>query len=138
MQPSRPFKPLFPEPHFQTIAGHFWRRKLDTERWPVDSRLIETEPGVQVLVESQTPGVAPRGGIVMVHGLEGSGAAGYMRSLSQTALERGFAAHRFHMRTCGGTEHLCQTLYHAGLTSDLLAALRTFQAERRVAQRHRG
>ena len=27
------------------------------------------------------------------------------------------------MRTCGGTEHLCQTLYHAGLTSDLLAVL---------------
>jgi predicted alpha/beta-fold hydrolase len=27
------------------------------------------------------------------------------------------------MRTCGGTEHLCGTLYHAGLTSDLLAVI---------------
>ena len=31
------------------------------------------------------------------------------------------------MRTCGGTERLCPTLYHAGLTSDLLALLRDFQ-----------
>jgi predicted alpha/beta-fold hydrolase len=67
----------------------------------------------------------------MVHGLEGSGRAGYMRGLSTAAVRAGFAAHRFHMRTCGGTEHLCQTLYHAGLTSDLLAVLRTLRAEGR-------
>jgi len=48
-----------------------------------------------------------------------------MRSLAQAALEAGFAAHRFHMRTCGGTAHLCPTLYHAGLTSDLLAFLKS-------------
>lgn len=67
----------------------------------------------------------------MVHGLEGSGDAGYVRSLSGAALRAGFAAHRFHMRTCGGTEHLCHTLYHAGLTSDLLAVLRELQREGR-------
>ena len=67
----------------------------------------------------------------MVHGLEGSGDAGYIRSLSTAALRVGFAAHRFHMRTCGGTEHLCRTLYHAGLTSDLLAVLREFRKEGR-------
>jgi predicted alpha/beta-fold hydrolase len=68
----------------------------------------------------------------MVHGLEGSGEAGYIRSLSTAALRAGFAAHRFHMRTCGGTEHLCQTLYHAGLTSDLLAVLREFRGAGRA------
>ncbi len=36
------------------------------------------------------------------------------------------------MRTCGGTEHLCQTLYHAGLTSDLLAVLRESRNEGRA------
>jgi predicted alpha/beta-fold hydrolase len=120
----QPFHPLVRDPHFQTIAGHFWPRKLDVRRFPVERRLVETEPGVCVLVESQQPGGVPRGDIVMVHGLEGSGAAGYMRSMSQTALECGYAAHRFHLRTCGGTEHLSPTLYHAGLTSDLLAFLR--------------
>ena len=39
---------------------------------------------------------------------------------------------RFHMRTCGGTERLCRTLYHAGLTSDLLAVLRQLGSEGRA------
>ena len=128
----QPFVPLHRNPHFQTIAGHLWKRPLDTVRYPVEERLYETEPGVRVLVESQQPQGEVRGHIVMVHGLEGSGAAGYMRSLSAAALAAGYAAHRFHMRTCGGTEHLCQTLYHAGLTSDLHAVLRQFAAEGRA------
>ncbi len=72
-----------------------------------------------------------RGEIVMVHGLEGSGRAVYIRSLSAAALSAGFAVHRFNMRTCGGTEQLCQTLYHAGLTSDLLIVLRELGSQGR-------
>ncbi len=116
-----PFVPLFRNPHLQTIAAHYWKRPEASQ--PVERRFIQTEPAVQVLVESQRPSGPVAGEIVMVHGLEGSGSAGYMRSLSAAALDAGYAAHRFHMRTCGGTEHLCQTLYHAGLTSDLLAFL---------------
>lgn len=70
--------------------------------------------------------------MILAHGLEGSGESGYMRSLAQASLEAGFAVHRFHMRTCGGTAHLCPTLYHAGLTSDLLAVLRQFEQEGRT------
>jgi uncharacterized protein len=117
-----PFVPLFRSPHLQTIAAHYWKRP--EARVPVERRLIETEPGVQVLVESQRPVGKVVGQVVMIHGLEGSGSAGYIRSLSASAVDAGYAAHRFHMRTCGGTEHLCQTLYHAGLTSDLFAFLR--------------
>jgi len=87
---------------------------------------------VQVLVESQRPAGEAVGEIVMVHGLEGSGEAGYMQSMSAAALRAGFAAHRFNMRTCGGTERLSPTLYHAGLTSDLVAVLRIFQREGRA------
>jgi predicted alpha/beta-fold hydrolase len=126
-----PFDPLFRNPHVQTIAGHFWKRPHTVPEFPMVRRLVRTEPGVQVLVCSQRPHGEARGEIVMVHGLEGSGEAGYIESLSAAALRAGFAAHRFHMRTCGGTEHLCQTLYHAGLTSDLLAVLREFRSEGR-------
>jgi len=119
-----PFEPLFQNPHLQTIAGHLWPRREEPERFPISARLYRTEPDVQVLVQSQYPEGRPRGHLVMVHGLEGSGEAGYMVSLGRAALGAGFAAHRFHMRTCGGTEHLCQTLYHAGLTSDLGFVLR--------------
>ncbi|HEY6989516.1 MAG TPA: alpha/beta fold hydrolase, partial [Bryobacteraceae bacterium] len=56
--------------------------------------------------------------IVLLHGLEGSAAAGYFASFTQEALVRGYGVHRLNMRTCGGTENLCETMYHSGLTSD--------------------
>jgi uncharacterized protein len=121
------FDPLFRNPHLQTIAGHLWTRDGAEARYPLQPRLYQTEPEVSVLVQSQYPAGSRRGNVVMVHGLEGSGQAGYVRSLSGAALRSGFAAHRFHMRTCGGTERLCNTLYHAGLTSDLQYVLREFQ-----------
>src|ERR1022692_4192687 len=124
-----PFDPLLRSPHLQTIAAHFWKRPDLAAEFPMERRLYRTEPDVQVLVCSQRPHGKARGEIFMVHGLEGSGEAGYIRSLSAAALRAGFVAHRFHMRTCGGTEHLCRTLYHAGLTSDLLAVLRQFRGE---------
>ena len=60
----------------------------------------------------------PIGQIVFLHGLEGSADAGYINSFAQAALDRGFGVHRKNLRTCGGTEHLCETMYHSGLTSD--------------------
>src|SRR4051794_36410719 len=119
-----PFEPLFRSPHVQTIAAHYWRRPDLTAEFPIERRLYRTDADTQVLVCSQRPLGDARGELFMVHGLEGSGEAGYIRSLSAAALRAGYAAHRFHMRTCGGTEHLCKTLYHAGLTSDLARVLR--------------
>jgi uncharacterized protein len=124
-----PFDPLFRNPHIQTIAAHFWPRDGEERRFPVSARLYRTEPDVEVLLHSQRPDAPPAGELVIVHGLEGSGEAGYVRGLSAAALRAGFAAHRFHMRTCGGTEHLCRTLYHAGLTSDLESVLRQLRAQ---------
>ncbi len=124
-----PFVPLFRNPHLATIAGNYWRRQLDEQRFPVESKLYETEPGVEVLVQSQRPASDPVAEIILIHGLEGSSAAGYARSLSQAALERGFAAHRYNMRSCGGTEHLSgKTLYHSGQTGDLLAVIRALKS----------
>jgi predicted alpha/beta-fold hydrolase len=127
-----PFDPLVRNPHLQTILAHYWKRPDVTAEFPIERRLFRTEPDVQVLVLSQRPPGTARGEIVMVHGLEGSGDAGYIRSLSAAALRAGYAAHRFHMRTCGGTHSLCNTLYHAGLTSDLREVLSQLRAEGRA------
>lgn len=43
---------------------------------------------------------------------------------------RGFGVHRLNMRTCGGTEELCETMYHSGLTSDTRAVLEQIQGRR--------
>jgi uncharacterized protein len=128
----RNFRPLLRNPHLLTICANFAVRRLDEQRFPVSSRYHETEPGVQVLVHSQRPAGAPRGEILMIHGLEGSSNAGYMRSMAQLALEHGFAVHRTNMRSCGGTEHVCRTMYHAGLTSDTLRLVEELRDRRPV------
>jgi predicted alpha/beta-fold hydrolase len=123
------FRPLFRNPHAATIAGSFWRRPPVDQRWPVEAVLYQTEPAVKVLVHAQRPQGTPRGTLVLVHGLEGSSDAGYARSMAWAALERGFSVHRFNMRSCGGTDDLAPTAYHAGQTSDLLAVLRELRGQ---------
>lgn len=81
-----------------------------------------------MLVHVQRPRTESRGDAVLVHGLEGSSQSGYMRSLAQALLVAGYTVHRTNIRTCGGTEFLCDTLYHAGLTSDLDAYIRSLGA----------
>jgi uncharacterized protein len=127
-----PFRPLVSDPHLLTIMANFWPRRLDEVRFPVEDTLFETEPGVRVLIRTQRPDAPPRGEVIFVHGLEGSSEGGYMRSAAQAALAAGFVAHRFNIRSCGGTEHLGPTLYHAGLTSDLAVLLRHLYSEGRT------
>jgi predicted alpha/beta-fold hydrolase len=126
----RPFVPFFRNPHLLTIAGNYWRRELNEQRFPVQAKFYDTEPGVQVLVHSQAPATEPIAQLILVHGLEGSSSAGYARSLAQAALEAGCATHRLNMRSCGGTEHLSgRTLYHSGQTSDLLSVIRQLPSD---------
>ena len=73
------------------------------------------------------PDAGSRGQIVFLHGLEGCADAGYVLSFSQAALIRGFGVHRVNLRTCGGTEHLCETMYHSGLTADTRAILHSIR-----------
>jgi predicted alpha/beta-fold hydrolase len=99
--------------------GALWRRPADFSRSAVTATHYRTEPGVQVLVHSQRPAGSAKGELLLVHGLEGSSDAGYMRSAAHATLRAGYVVHRLNIRSCGGTESLCNTLYHAGLTSDV-------------------
>jgi uncharacterized protein len=123
------FHPLIKNAHLLTILGNFWPRTLDETRFPVQRRVFQTEPDVQVVTYSQQPLAAPRAHIILVHGLEGSYEAGYKKSMTQHALEAGIAVHRFNMRSCGGTETLAKSNYHAGQTSDLLFVIRQIASE---------
>ncbi len=80
--------PFFAILTWLTIAGNYWRRDLDERRFPVETKFYETEPGVQVLVHSQAPEAEPVAQLILVHGLEGSSAAGYARSLAQAGLSK--------------------------------------------------
>lgn len=116
----REFTPLVRNPHLLTIAGNFWPREIDEQRFPARRVLYDTAPGTKILAIEHQPLTTPKGQILFLHGLEGSSEAGYIKSLAQASLERGFGVHRCNMRTCGGTETLSDTMYHSGLTSDTL------------------
>ncbi len=129
----RPFDPLFRNPHLATLAGNFWQRPASEDRWPTEAVVYQTEPSVRVLVHSQRPSGDPKGHLILIHGLEGSSESGYARSMVHSALERGWATHRFNMRGCGGAPGLTLSSYHAGQTNDLLAVLRELRQRGSVA-----
>lgn len=60
-----------------------------------------------------------RATIVVLHGLNGSSDAHYMRGVAAKAFARGMNVVRLNQRNCGDTEHLSAGLFHSGLTSDV-------------------
>ncbi len=112
------FQPLFRNPHLLTIAGNFWPRKIDHQRFPATRNDFRIDDRTTIVAFAHQPEGTARAQIVLVHGLEGCADAGYIISFSQAALLRGFGVHRLNLRTCGCTEQLCDTTYHSGLTSD--------------------
>jgi uncharacterized protein len=119
------FHPFFRNAHLSTIAANFWKRPATERQFPLTRRVYRTEPEVQVAVDEQMPATGkPAANVMMIHGLEGASDSGYIRSLSRQMLDLGYGVHRFNMRSCGGTEPLSKTNYHAGQTSDALFVLR--------------
>lgn len=120
-------------PHLQTIAGNFLPRPHPLP--PPEAVLVSTEPGTQVLCHChwQPPerrAEAPTA--IIVHGLEGSSSSQYVLGNAAKLYQAGANAIRLNMRNCGGTESLTPTLYHSGLSSDVLAVFRFFLARDRL------
>jgi uncharacterized protein len=104
--------------HAQTLAGNFLSRvnKLSAP----EERYFTLEDGAQVLCHchwQQNRQTATT--LVIVHGLEGSSASQYVIGTSNKAFAVGMNVVRMNMRNCGGTEKLCQTLYHSGMSADV-------------------
>ena len=119
-----PFIPVFRNAHLSTIAANFWKRPETEIEFPLVRRVYQTEPETGVAVDEQMPSGNPVAHVLVIHGLEGGSDSGYIRSLSRNLLALGYGVHRFNMRSCGGTENLSKTNYHAGQTSDALFVLR--------------
>lgn len=84
-----------------------------------------------ILSLEHQPHAPARAQVLFLHGLEGSADSGYIQSFAQAALERGFGVHRLNLRSCGGTEELCETMYHSGLTSDTRIILERLRGRER-------
>jgi predicted alpha/beta-fold hydrolase len=68
--------------------------------------------------------------LIVLHGLEGSSRAPYVRGLVALALERGLAAVAINFRGCSGTPNRLPRFYHSGDTGDLAAVVARLAAER--------
>ncbi len=126
--------PLLHNGHLQTIA-----RQLSPPRRPPPAspkpELVEVSPATDNQIASQVlchchwqPAEvrATRPTAIIVHGLEGSSNSQYVVGNSNKLWRAGCNIIRMNMRNCGGTEGLTPTLYHSGLSGDVLAVLRLF------------
>ncbi len=122
-EPSQ-YRPLFTGGHAQTLYAWARPRSLPQLPEPVP-RYFDVSPDARVLAHChwhQHPRHHPT--LLLLHGLEGSSRAHYMRGISHKAWAAGWNVVCLNQRNCGGTEHLSQGLYHSGLTHDPLTVLR--------------
>lgn len=122
--------------HVQTLAGNFLPRKLAL---PEPERLL-------VEVDGPVNGYGPsyvlchchwqpeevraqRLTLILVHGLEGSSNSQYMIGNTARALAAGFNVVRMNMRSCGGTDEICPTIYHSGRSGDVAAVMKKIVEE---------
>jgi uncharacterized protein len=119
--------------HVQTIAGNFLPR---VDMLPAaESQLVEVSPVIDGQIASQVrcdchwqpeSVRASRPTAIIVHGLEGSSNSQYVVGNSNKLWLSGCNIIRMNMRNCGGTEALTPTLYHSGLSGDVLVVMRFF------------
>ena len=62
--------------------------------------------------------------VVLVHGLEGSSHSQYVVGNANKLWRAGANVIRMNMRNCGSTDALSPSLYHSGLSTDVIAVLR--------------
>jgi predicted alpha/beta-fold hydrolase len=119
--------------HLQTLASFFLPRRFDLPA--AEARLIEVEPGAQVLCrchwqrERETALT-----VIIVHGLEGSSESQYMLGIAAKGMAAGMNVVRMNQRNCGGTDALSPTLYHSGRSRDVAAVAQNLLDQDRISR----
>jgi uncharacterized protein len=130
--------PLLRGGHAQTIAANFLPR---SSALPPSERRLFRVPADVPMPASENPGEVPvmclcnwqpqhskALTLILVHGLEGSGASQYMIGTAGKAWAAGMNVVRMNIRNCGGTEVLGPTLYHSGMSGDIGCIVRELLA----------
>jgi hypothetical protein len=120
---------LLANTHVQTVLGSWLRGRLGRVR--VRRRVVTLPDGDRLLLhDSQPPGEdRPRRVAVLLHGLGGSYASGYMERTTARLLRRGWRVVRLDARGCGAGLPLARRPAHSGLTADVRAALAAIRHE---------
>src|SRR5215468_626607 len=117
-------RPFLRNGHLMTMYG--WGNPRYFPRLPAPVvRYFDVEPGARVLAHCHwQPRPWQRGTLILLHGLNASSDAHYMKGVSTKAFARGLNVVRLNQRNCGGTEHLSIGLFHSGLTADARHVIR--------------
>lgn len=107
-----------------------WAKPRSFPRLPAPvPRYFDVAAGARVLAHCHwQPNATEAVTLLCLHGLEGSSSAHYMCGLADKAFASGFNVLLLNQRNCGGTEDLCEGLYHSGLTDDPRAVLEELTA----------
>jgi predicted alpha/beta-fold hydrolase len=111
-------RPTLASGHRMTLYG--WGNPRYFPRLPPPVvRYFDVDRDARVLAHCHwhaTPWKHPT--ILLLHGLNASSDAHYMRGIATKAFARGMNVVRLNQRNCGNTEHLSAGLFHSGLTHD--------------------
>jgi uncharacterized protein len=123
-----PIEPYVPLPwlrngHGMTVLTWARPRRFPGLPEPLE-RVFDVAADTRVLAKCHwQPSPASRPTLLLLHGLEGSADAHYMRGMADKAFAAGFNVVRLNQRNCGGTDHLSVGVYNSGLTSDPAAVI---------------
>lgn len=109
--------------HAQTISGLFFPGDVRLPR--VEVHPVALPDGDAVVLHDEVPAGWKVGGptAVLVHGLTGCAGSSYMVRTARKLCERGVRCFRMDMRSTGAAWGLSRKPYHAGCSTDILAAL---------------
>ncbi len=118
-------------PHVQSVLSSSPLRAIRARRrlHAIGARhepvVLDVGNGVRLQgVHSATPGVEPRGLVVLLHGWEGSVDSNYMRLTAARLLDAGFAVFRLNFRDHGDSHHLNEGIFHSNRIDEIVDAVR--------------
>ena len=112
-------RPALLDGHSMTLFG--WGNPRYFPRLPKPTvRYFDVDHDARVLAHCHwQPRRWEHTALILLHGLNGSSDAHYMRGVAAKAFARGMNVVRLNQRNCGDTEHLSAGLFHSGLTADV-------------------
>ena len=121
-------RPALSGGHRMTLFG--WGNPRYFPRLPPPTvRYFDVDHDARVLAHGHwQPRPWEHASLLVLHGLNGSSDAHYMRGVAAKAFARGMNVVRLNQRNCGNTEHLSAGLFHSGLTSDVRSVVEELAA----------
>lgn len=126
-EPTEPFVPITGAsgPHAQTILASFLR----VPPLPRAQRRQWETPDGDFLVADQILASPDHPHVLVLHGLEGSSRAGYVRETMHAAVSRGFGVTALNFRSCSGEPNRKLRAYNSGDITDACFVIDQLRAE---------